>query len=149
MKGMKASNPKDIIGSDKLPMSLVPGSLKAYAALGYLEGMLKYGMVNWRVTGVRSSIYTDAMERHLEKYKNGEWADRKTKVPHLASIIACCGIILDAHLCGKLIDDRPLQAPVGDLIDELGGTVRHLRRLFRDYSPTHYTHAKPARKKSR
>lgn len=136
----KPSNPKDMIGSDKLPMSLVPGSLKAYAALAFLEGMLKYGLVNWREAGVRSSIYMDAIDRHMEKFKNGEWADADTRVPHLASVIACCGIVLDAHLCGKLVDDRPKQAPVAKLIDELGDTVVHLKKLFADRNPKHYTH---------
>jgi hypothetical protein len=135
----KPSNPKDIIGSDKLPMSLLPGSLKAYATLGFLEGMLKYGLVNWRSAGVRASIYIDAMERHATKFKEGEWADPKTRVPHLASVIACCGILLDAHLCGKMIDDRPLPSPVSQLIDDLGDIVVHLKEMFRDKAPHHYT----------
>ena len=136
---MKLSNPKDMIGSDKLPMSQVPGSFKAYVALAFLEGMLKYGQVNWREAGVRTSIYMDALERHYEKFKNGEWADPVTHVPHLASMGACEAIIMDAKLCGKLIDDRPKSAPVAELIDELSETVKHLKELHKDKSPYHYT----------
>ena len=136
---LKPSNPKDIIGSDKLPMSLVPGTSKAYQALGHLEGMLKYGLVNWRECGVRCSIYMDALERHLEKFKAGEWEAKDTKVPHLASMLACVGIIVDAYECGKLIDDRPMSAPVGDVIDRFSENVKHLKQMFKDHHPHHYT----------
>ena len=36
--GLKPTNPKDIIGSNKVPMSMVPETALAYAALGLLEG---------------------------------------------------------------------------------------------------------------
>lgn len=144
----KPSNPKDLIGSDKLPLGLVPTVTLAYGALGHLEGHLKYGLVNWREAGVRTSIYTDAMKRHLQKFSDaGEWADKKTRVPHLGSIIACCGIILDAYHAGKLIDDRPLpNEAVSDLIDSLGETVKHLKALFADSNPIHYTIAGPVQR---
>ena len=135
----KASNPKDAIGVRKAPMHLIPGSAKAYMAMAFLEGALKYGKYNWRVAGVRSSIYLDAMERHLEKYKNGENIDQDTKIPHLASIMACCAIILDADLCGKLTDDRPPRADVSKLIDDLAGHVGYLKELFKDESPHQYS----------
>jgi hypothetical protein len=136
----KPSNPKDIIGSDKLPMGLVPDSVIAYAALAWLEGMLKYGLVNWRECGVRASIYLDAMQRHRAKFREGQWADPHTRVPHLASIIACAGILLDAELNGKLIDDRPLSTPNFDVfLDDLGDNVKHLKQLFADKNPHHYT----------
>jgi hypothetical protein len=135
----KDTNPKDAIGSKKLPLHLIPGSLKVYAAKAFLEGALKYGKYNWRIAGVRTSIYLDAIERHLEKFKNGQWADPDTEVEHLASIIACCGIILDARLVGKLNDDRPPMAPVDNLIDQAAQTVEHLQKLFADKMPHQYT----------
>lgn len=135
----KDSNPKDAVGTSKVPMHLIPGSAKAYLAMGFLEGALKYGKYNWRVAGVRSSIYLDAMERHYEKYKNGEDLDEKTKVPHLASIMACCAIILDAGLVDKLTDDRPPRAPVAKLIDSLAPHVRYLQSLYKAEDPHQYT----------
>ena len=136
---MKDTNPKDAIGVTKVPMHLVPGSAKAYLSMAFLEGALKYGKYNWRVAGVRTSIYLDAMERHLEKFKNGEDADELTKVPHLASIMACCAIILDAHLVGKLTDDRPPTAPVSLLLDNLSGHVGYLKNLYEGETPHQYT----------
>lgn len=135
----KNTNPKDQIGSDKLPMHLVPDTLKAYAALAFLEGALKYGKYNWRIAGVRMSIYLDALERHLASMKNGEWADPLTNVPHLASIIACCGIILDAKECGMLKDDRPPIAGTGALIRSMASDVVKLKELFKDHNPHQYT----------
>jgi hypothetical protein len=135
----KESNPKDAIGSGKLPMHLVPGSAKAFMTLGFLEGALKYGKYNWRIAGVRSSIYLDAMERHMEKYENGEDVDPVTKVPHLASVMACCAIILDAELVGKLTDDRPPRAPVSSLIDSMVANVQYLKNLYEGDNPRQYT----------
>lgn len=131
----KPSNPKDLIGSTKVPLDLVPGTTKAYLALGHLEGHSKYGAHNWRSVGVKVSIYLAALDRHIEKYKNGEWEDPITKVPHLANALCCLSIIVDAHECGKLVDDRPISAPVGDVIDRMSENVKHLQDLFKDKKP--------------
>lgn len=135
----KATNPKDIIGSGKLPLELVPDTIEAEVALSFLEGALKYGRFNWRIAGVRASIYRAALRRHEAKWWNGEDRDQKTRVKHLASIIACAGILLDAELCGKLVDDRPPSAPIGKLIDEYDATVKHLKDLFKEHDPKQFT----------
>jgi hypothetical protein len=70
----KLTNPKDAIGSSKVPLHLVPETMRAYAAVAFLEGALKYGTANWRVAGVRTSIYYSALQRHLSKWWNGEEA---------------------------------------------------------------------------
>lgn len=136
----KPSNPKDLIGTNKVPLSLVPAMSIAYQSLGHLEGHLKYGKTNWREAGVKFTIYIDAMLRHIEKLCDGEWADPETHVPHLGNILACAGIIVDAYESGKLIDDRPKQAPTGAGIDRLGAVVKHLREMHKDKSPVHYYH---------
>lgn len=136
---LKLTNPKDAIGTTKLSMGLVPDTIKAHVALAFLEGALKYGRYNWRIAGVRSSIYHDALERHLAKWWNGQDEDPTTRVKHLASVIACAGIILDAELCGKLNDDRPPAVPMDELIDELPELVAHLQEVFKDHNPKQYT----------
>lgn len=150
----KPSNPKDIIGSGKLPLELVPDTATAYMALSFLEGALKYGRYNWRIAGVRASIYRAAMQRHIMKWWNGEDVDTHidpetgqdigTGVPHLASVMACCAIILDAEVCGMLADDRPPKANVATLIGTLEATVTHLKALFAEHSPKQYTIADSA-----
>ena len=146
----KPTNPKDMIGITKVPMSLPPETTLAYLAIGHLEGDLKYGRVNWREAGVRTSVYLDALQRHLLKFKSGEWEDPHTKVPHLANALACISIIIDSAYSGKLTDDRPqpvdgvkenaLPTPMSaaDLIDSFSEKVQHLQRLFGEKKPTDY-----------
>jgi hypothetical protein len=138
-KGTKDTNPKDFAASKKLPLHLVPDCMRAYAAVSFAEGASKYGAFNWRVAGVRASIYKSAMERHLMKWWNGENADEHTGVPHLASVLACVGIILDAELVGKLTDDRPPYAPMDALVQKLEPLVGGLYDLHKDIHPHHHT----------
>jgi len=131
----KPTNPKDAIGSKKLPLDLVPDTAVAEMATSFLEGALKYGKFNWRIDGVRASIYIAAARRHLAKFTNGEDEDQVTRVKHLASVMACCAIILDANVCGKLVDDRPPRTQVSNQIDDLSDKVAHLQELFKDHNP--------------
>lgn len=142
-------NPKDAIGGGKLPMHLVPTAVVRYAALGFAEGALKYGKYNWRVAGVRMSIYLDALHRHLAKLQDGEWCDgdslgpdpvtgepQGTQVPHLASIICCAGIILDAWEVDKLTDDRPpVNVNTSIDMDSRQAHIAHLKKMFESYTP--------------
>lgn len=138
----KPTNPKDILGSSKLGTTCVPDVVKFYCALGNLEGLLKYGANNWSAAGIRCSIYLDALDRHIAKFKAGEWKDKKTQVPHLASAIACIGIILDAHLRSKVVDDRPPPNPeLIEWLDAAEENVQHLQETFAECKPTHYTMA--------
>jgi len=138
----KPSNPKDSIGSKKLDMGLVPYTLMVSAALAFLEGALKYGRFNWRIAGVRASIYHGALLRHVAKWWNGQNYDRKTRVHHLDNAIACLTIIRDAELYGKLTDDRP-PCPDPDamaaLIDSTEVSVAHLQGMFAGHNPHQYT----------
>lgn len=138
----KPSNPKDMIGSDKLPLSLWPATATAMGCLGILNGMLKYGMVNWRVTGVRNSIYLDAAMRHFKAYQEGEWLDPVDGQPHLSGLLACIAIIIDAHYAGKLVDDRPYVGPgngYARAVLDLTPIVGKLRAYHAGKNPVHYT----------
>jgi len=139
MIDQKDTNPKDMIGQTKLSMDLVPESAVAEMSLSFLEGALKYGRFNWRSKGVRASIYYSAMRRHMSKWYNGEDEDADTHVSHLASVMACCAIIIDAKLMGKLNDDRPPKSPVSEQINAYMEKVKHLQDLFKDEDPYQYT----------
>jgi hypothetical protein len=135
----KATNPKDAIGSKKLGTTTVPDIVKFACALATIEGALKYGMSNWSEAGVRCSIYLDALDRHIAKFKAGEWADPETKVPHLSNALACIGIIFDAHLRGKMEDDRPPPNPeLIEFIDSSQHVVQNLKDMFEAHTPKHY-----------
>lgn len=135
----KPTNPKDMVAVAKAPLHLVPSTLSVYASLAFAEGASKYGAYNWRIAGVSAAVYKSALDRHLAKWWNGEDADAKTGVPHLASALACIGIILDAALCDKLNDDRPPAAPMAALIDGLEEKVAALYEMHADRHPRHWT----------
>lgn len=135
----KPSNPKDIIGSNKIPLGIVPATTQAYLSVGHAEGHLKYGLVNWREAGVRFSIYKDACLRHIAKLSDGgEWEDPETLVPHLANALACLSILVDAHEAGKLIDDRPKPNHVAACFTKMEKVLANLKRLFGDKKPIDY-----------
>lgn len=135
----KPTNPKDSIGSNKLPLHLVPPSAKAYCALGLLEGACKYGRANWRNAGVRASIYYDAAARHLDAWFEGQTNDPKTGIPHLANAIACLAILIDATEARMLIDDRNIEGGYGETRDWVNEEVPRIKALFADHNPHHFT----------
>lgn len=141
-KGSKPTNPKDIIGSTKIDLGNVPDSMRVHAAAAFLEGALKYGRFNWRIAGVRASIYHAALIRHVAKWWAGQDRDPVTRVRHLANALACIAIILDAEIYGKLNDDRP-PCPDPDamarLIDGQSVNIAFLKALFKTYNPKQYT----------
>lgn len=135
---VKDTNPKDAISTSKLPLSLVPATAIAYASIAHLNGALKYGAWNWRVAGVRASIYLDAAQRHITRWQNGEEFDEEG-VAHLASALACLNILIDARECGKLTDDRPPSLDYGHTITALTAKVSDLRKIHAGRAPRNYT----------
>lgn len=134
----KPSNPKDAISSDKVPLDMCPDTLRAGVAMAFLEGTLKYGKTNWRVAGVRASVYKAALDRHMAAYWNGEDVDEESGLPHLWKAAACIAILIDAGAVGKLTDDRPPRAPVGRIMADLVPAVKALREKHKDKNPRHY-----------
>jgi hypothetical protein len=129
MSDHKDTNPKDRCATNRIDLSLFPPSARAYGALGMTEGDLKYGGYNYRVAGVKASVYYAAAGRHLDRWFNGEDVDPKTKVPHLASAIACIAILIDGTEQSNLNDDRPPKQSCG-LYERLEAAVDHLRSTF-------------------
>ena len=109
----KDTNPKDAAACNRVDLTLWPDTATLFGALGLIEGDQKYGGYNFRVYGARVSVYIAACRRHIMKYYNGEWEDKKTKVPHLASALACLAIIVDGVVKGNLVDDRPPEIVTG------------------------------------
>lgn len=135
----KPTNPKDMVGSSKIPLHLWPTTATAMGSIGLLDGMLKYGRSNFRAIGVRSSIYYDATVRHLNAWMEGEDTDPDSGVPHLAHALACIAIIVDTDAAGKLNDDRNVQGGYRNLITELTPHVERLKALHSSKAPKHYT----------
>lgn len=122
-----AQNPKDLAASARAPLDLVPPTLVAMASLAFCEGAAKYGAYNWRRTPVRASVYVAALQRHMSRWHSGEDTDPSTGVPHLASAVACLGILIDAQIARTLIDDRPTAIDMSALLAEIERKVAHVR----------------------
>ena len=135
----KPTNPKDAIGSDKLPLHLWPETASATGCLGLLEGALKYGRSNWRETGVRASIYVDALRRHVAAWFEGEDDDPDSGMPHLGHALACLAIIIDAQAAGRLNDDRAYPGGYRQLVEDLTPLVKTAKANHADKDPKHWT----------
>lgn len=103
----KESNPKDLVGIEKVGLSTLPKYPLMLVALAMLEGARKYGRHNYRTIPVVSSVYLDAAFRHLIQYEEGEYTDKDSGLPHLAKAIASILVLLDGWLTWNVIDDRP------------------------------------------
>ena len=103
----KDTNPKDAIGTRKSPVCCLSGPVKHMVGLAMLEGAIKYGRHNYRVAGVRHSVYYDAVNRHMDSWWEGEDIDADSRMHHLAKAAACLFVMLDSILAGNDVDDRP------------------------------------------
>lgn len=103
----KDTNPKDAVGMKKVPMSVVSGPVMLSVGLAMLEGARKYGRHNYRVSGVRASVYYDAAMRHLMAWWEGEDTDPDSGLSHIIKAIASLMVLADADMSEKVIDDRP------------------------------------------
>lgn len=136
---VKDTNPKDIAATTRIPLWLASPVAKAHWVLAQFAGLLKYGAWNWRIAGVRSSVYLSAMQRHIDAYTSGEEHDPVDGTHHLGNIMACAAILLDARAAGKLTDDRPPSVTVRPSYAELELLAAKLRVQYEDKKPRHYT----------
>jgi hypothetical protein len=115
------TNPKDLEGNKKPPLSLVPPSVIIYLAEAFREGAKKYGAYNWRTKKVQAMVYLDAALRHIMAELDGEDIDPESGKPHLAGALASLAVYIDAKETGNLVDNRPPKGIAGEAIRKLGG----------------------------
>lgn len=99
-------NPKTVIGTKKPPTRSIPPIAVLHLGGAMEDGARKYGRFNWRDRSVTSSVYYDAIQRHLLSWWDGERNAADSGKHHLAHVMACCAILLDAEDVGNLNDDR-------------------------------------------
>ena len=137
--GGKDTNPKDGIGSNKVALHLVSGVVKAYCAVALFLGMVKYGAWNWRVAGARASVYKAALDRHMDRWWEGEELDPVDGTPHLANALACLVILIETSVGKKLIDDRPVESiPLTPLYADLEAMMANVRAKYEHMAPHHH-----------
>lgn len=77
--------------------SLIPVGTLAMVVAVLEHGAARYGVGNWQqVEGARTRYY-DAMQRHVDAWRNGEAHDNGpdgSGLPHLAHAACCCLFLL-------------------------------------------------------
>lgn len=127
------TNPKDLIGSDKVPLSRVPAVSIFHEGMAMGNGGDKYGPYNWRDNAVQADIYIDACLRHIHL-----WFDSREEnaldsgVHHLGHAKACLGILLDAQATGNLIDNRPKDGKSNVVLEQLNETRKKQRTEIKE-----------------
>jgi len=107
----KETNPKDVIGMKKAPLSTLSGPVLFEMGLGMLEGARKYGRQNYRVMGVSASVYYDAAMGHLIDWFEGEDIDEDSGLSHVTKALTTLLTLRDSMLMGNWVDDRPVRNP--------------------------------------
>lgn len=131
----KDTNPKDAIGTAKPGYWNVPIPVLYEIGAALLEGALKYGAFNWRVAGVRTSVYITAAKRHLDSFVEGEDIDPDSGLSHITKAIASLVVLRDAQINGmEATDDRPPRANA-NYMDDMQSTVTAI--LARVPNPVH------------
>lgn len=129
---VKPSNPKDAMSFKKVPIfSVLPLGVITRVALGMLEGALKYSRHNYRIAGVRASVYVDAAGRHLAAFWEGQDLDPDSKVGlhHIDKAMASLAVLRDSMLRGNWTDDRP-PASEDKWLDEANAMATKLVAAF-------------------
>jgi hypothetical protein len=121
-------NPKDRVGSKKLPYWVVPQTAIMHLTMGMRDGGYKYGPFNFRETRVVAEIYLDAARRHLTMWEAGEEYADDSNVHHLGHAMACLAILIDTMEHGKLIDNRPKSPEVIALMKRLHTQIAEEKR---------------------
>lgn len=133
---VKDTNPKDAVGTAKVPCSTVPVRVVGEVGLAMLEGALKYGRHNYRVAGVRASVYYDAVVmRHLGPWWEGQDIDPASGLSHVTKAIAGLMVLRDSMLQGNWVDDRPPAASDQNWVDELNAKAKALIEKYPNPPP--------------
>lgn len=109
----KVINPKDAVGSKKVPFSTVPMGVVGEIGLAMHEGARKYGRHNYRTVPVNASVYFDAALRHLTDWWEGTDLDPDSGLSHITKALATLAVLRDAEMNGLVNDDRPPKLPEG------------------------------------
>jgi hypothetical protein len=136
----KPSNPKADVGATKVPLHLISGIAKAYLAVAFHLGWTKYGAWNWRAAGVSASTYRSALDRHMDRFWDGEWLDPVDGTPHLANALACIVILIEGFVLGNITDDRPPSSgKLPAVYEEMERIQAAISVKYADKAPKHYT----------
>ena len=127
---VKDTNPKDAIGVTKAPISTVPCGVMMELGVAMLEGSCKYGRHNYRVAGVRASVYYDALMRHAMDWYEGNDIDPGSGLNHITKAIATLVVLRDAMQNDMVFDDRPVGMKSPDWLEKLNERTAALLKKY-------------------
>jgi len=127
---VKDTNPKDALGTAKVPFHCVSAKVMLELGLAMMEGGRKYGTHNYRKMGVRGSVYYNAAMRHMMDFWEGQDIDPDSGVHHIVKAIACMAILRDSQLMGNWEDDRPIRLPDGLNIAEMNEQAAEIIKKY-------------------
>lgn len=135
---VKPTNPKDLVGSTKIPLFMWPNTATIYGCLALYDGAGKYGRSNYRALGVKSSVYYSALRRHIDSWFEGEDCDPDSGLPHLAHVLACAAILVEATEMENLIDDRMYPGAFSKMLKKYEHMVQKITDRHADKQVVHY-----------
>ena len=117
-----STNPKAALGALKAPIGFAPITAIIELEAVMAGGAHKYDPYNFRYTHTDAMTYIGAIDRHFKLWQDGVDIDPESMRPHLAHIMACCAILIDAEKTGMLVDNRYKTGKVKGLLDSCAKT---------------------------
>jgi hypothetical protein len=109
----------------------------AEVGVAMLEGACKYGRHNYRIAGVRASVYYDGTMRHLMDWWEGQDMDPDSGLSDITKAITSLVVLRDAMIQGMCTDDRPPSAKA--FRQELNAKAAEIIDRYQHLNPQHYT----------
>lgn len=129
----KDTNPKDAVGTKKWRQyCTVPTTIIWELGVAMLEGARKYGRHNYRVAGVRASVYIDAAKGHIDQWWEGEDIDAESGLSHITKAMASLAVLRDAMINDMVNDDRPPKCNLDRVRTEMQTAVEGIFERFPD-----------------
>lgn len=113
LRPITIDNPKDAVGSAKVPSSTRSAAVDMEIGVAMMEGARKYGRHNYRVASIKASVYYDAIMRHMAAWWEGEDVDPDSGLSHITKALATLYVLRDCQITGQFNDDRPPALPEG------------------------------------
>jgi hypothetical protein len=124
-------NPKEIAGSYKPDLTLLPITALVKVAVCMQDGANKYGPQNWRnkEAPIQCRTYCRAAIGHIFSYLEGEDVDPEssTGAYHIDAAICSLLVLRDAQLNGSAVDNRLNKGNYPELIREEASKRKDLK----------------------
>jgi len=132
-KEQEGINPKDLIGTKKPDLTLLPYDALIGIAKCMQDGAVKYGPFNWREKGkkVTTRTYVAAAIRHLFSYLARQDNCSDSGNNHVDAAIAGLMVLRDAQANNNCVDDRLAAGVFPDQVDEM---LNNCKECVDDYN---------------